>query len=65
MAATESLRMLQKCFRKFTLSRTDVFKWYKASREDRVVIENLPHADNSQCTSVNDGNSEKVIETVL
>ena len=39
--ATEALKMLQKCFRESTLSRTQVFEWYKAFSEGREVIENF------------------------
>ena len=51
ITATESLEMLQKCFRESTLSRTQVFEWHKAFSEDREVVENLPYASRSS-TSV-------------
>ena len=59
ITATESLKMLQKCFGESTLSRTQVFKWHKAFSEGRKVVENLPHASRPS-TSVNDNNIEKV-----
>ena len=33
ITATESLKMLQKCFGESTLSRTQVFEWHKAFSE--------------------------------
>ncbi|XP_066259606.1 protein GVQW3-like [Euwallacea similis] len=62
--ATESLKMLKKCFGESTLSRTQVFEWHKAFSEGREVVENLPHASRPS-TSVNDDNIEKVQEIVL
>ena len=62
--ATESLKMLQKCFKESTLSRTQVFEWHKAFSEGREVVENLPHASR-RSTSVNDDNIEKVKKLVL
>ena len=35
-------KILRKCFGESTLSRTQVFEWYKAFSEGREVIENLP-----------------------
>ena len=59
ITATESLKMLPKCFGTSTLSRTQVFEWHKAFSEGREVVENLPHASRPS-TSVNDDNIEKV-----
>ena len=64
IAATESLKMSQKCFGKFTLSRTQVFECHKAFSEGREVVENLPHASRLS-TSVNDDTIEKVKKIVL
>ncbi|XP_053990042.1 protein GVQW3-like [Hylaeus volcanicus] len=64
ITATQSLKMLQKCYGESTLSRTQVFEWHKAFSEGREVLENLPHASRSS-TSVNDDNIEKVKEIVL
>ena len=64
ITATESLKMLQKCFGESTLSRTQVFKWHKAFSEGLEVIENLHHASRPS-TSVNDDNIEKVKKIVL
>ncbi|XP_014091877.1 protein GVQW3 [Bactrocera oleae] len=64
ITATESFKMLQKCFGEYTLSRSQVFAWHKAFSEGREVIENLPHACRPS-TSVNDNNVDKVTETVL
>ena len=64
IAATESLKMLQKCFGKSTLSRTQVFEWHKAFSEGREVVENLPLASRPS-TSVNDDNIEKVKKIVF
>ena len=64
ITATESLKMLQKCFGESTLSRTQVFEWHKAFSEGREVVENLSHASRPS-TSVNDDNMEKVKEIVL
>ena len=61
ITATESLKILQKCFGESILSRTQVFEWHKAFSE---VVENLPHASR-QSTSVNDDNIEKVKKIVL
>ena len=35
IAATESLKMLQKCFGESTLSRTQVFEWHNRFSEGR------------------------------
>ena len=64
ITATESLKMLQKCFGESSLSRTQVFEWHKAFSEGREVIENLPHAS-CPSTSVSDDKIEKVMEIVL
>jgi len=64
ITATESLKMLQKCFGESTLSRTQVFEWHKAFSEDREVVENLPYASRPSI-SVNDDNIEKVKETFI
>ena len=64
ITATESLKMLQKCFGESTLSRTQVFEWRKAFSEGREVVDNLRHASRSS-TSVNDNNIEKVQKIVL
>ena len=64
ITATESLKMLQKCFGESTLLRTRVFEWHKAFSENREVVENLPHASRPS-TSVNDDNIEKVKKIVL
>ena len=56
--------MLQKCFGESTLSRTQVFEWYKAFNVGHEVIENLPHAS-LRSTSVNDDSIEIFKETVL
>uniref|UniRef100_A0A0K8WBT5 Mos1 transposase HTH domain-containing protein n=1 Tax=Bactrocera latifrons TaxID=174628 RepID=A0A0K8WBT5_BACLA len=64
VTATESLKMLQKCFGEHTLSRSQVFSWHKAFSEGREVVENLPHACRPS-TSVNDSNVDKVTERVL
>ena len=64
ITATESLKMLQKCFRESTLSRTQVFEWHKAISEGREVVENLLHASRSSA-SVNDDNIETVKKIVL
>ena len=57
ITATESLKMLQKCFGESTLSR-------KAFSEGRKVVENLPHASRP-FTSFNNDNIEKVKKIVL
>ena len=64
ITATKSLKMLQKCFRKSTLSRTQVFEWHKAFSEGREVAANLPHTSRPT-TSVNGNNIEKVKKIVL
>ena len=64
ITATESLKMLQKCFGESTLPRTQVFEYHKAFSEGREVVENLPHASRPS-TSVNDGKIEKVRKIVL
>ena len=64
ITATESLKMLQKCFRESTLSRTQIFGLHKASSEGREFVENLSHASRLSA-SVNDDNIEKVKKIVL
>ena len=64
ITATESLKMLQKCFGESTLSRTQVLEWHKAFSEGREVVENLPHASGPS-TSVNNDNIEKVKKIVF
>ena len=64
ITATESLKMLQKCFGESTLSRTQVFEWHKAFSKGREVVENLPQASRPS-TSVNDDNIEIVTKIVL
>ena len=56
--------MLQKCFRDYTLSKTQVFEWHKAFSEGREIVENLPDARRPS-TSLNDDNIEKVKKIVL
>ena len=43
VTATASLKMLQKCFRESTLSKTQVSEWHSTLSEGREVVENLPH----------------------
>ena len=62
--ATESLKMVQKCFGESALSITQVFEWHKAFSEGREVVENLPHASHPS-TSVSDDYIEKVKKIVL
>ena len=62
--ATKLLKMLQKCFRESTLSRTQVYEWHKAFSEGREVVENLPDAS-CPSASVNDDNIEKVKKILL
>ena len=57
--------MVQKRFAESTSSRTQVFEWHKVFSEGREVIENLPHANYSFISDVNDDNIEKVKEIVL
>ena len=57
ITSTKSLKMLQKSFGEYTLSRTQVFKCHK-------VVENLHHASRPS-TSVNVDNIEKVKKIVL
>ena len=64
ITATESLKILQKCFGESTLLRTQVFEWHKTFSEGREVVENFPHARRPS-TSVNDDNIEKVKKIVL
>ena len=64
ITAMKSLKMLQKCFGKSTLSRAQVFECHKAFSEGREVVEKLPHA-NHPSRSVNDDNIEKVKKIVL
>ena len=66
ITATESLKMLHKCFGESTLSRTQVFVWHKAFsfNDGREVVENLPRASRPSI-SVNDDNIEKVKKIVL
>ncbi|XP_054012808.1 protein GVQW3-like [Hylaeus anthracinus] len=64
ITATQSLKMLQKCYGESILSRTQVFEWHKTLSEGREVVENLPHASRPS-TSVNDDNIKKVKEIVL
>ena len=64
ITATESLKMLLKCFGESTLSRTQVFEWHRAFSEGREVVENLPHASRPS-TSVNDDNFEKVLSYLI
>ena len=63
ITATESLKMLQKCFTESSLSRTQVFEWHKAFSEVRQVVENLSHTSRPSA-AVND-NIEKVKKIVL
>ena len=66
ITATESLKMLQKCFGESTLSIMQVFEWHEAFSECHEMVENLPYASRPRpSTSVNDGNIEKVKKIVL
>ena len=64
ITVAESLRILQKCFGESTLSRTQVFEWFKAFSEGCEDVENLPHASRPS-TSVNDDNIDEVKKFVL
>ena len=57
MTATESLKMLQKCFGESILRRTQLFERHEAFCDDREVVQNLPHASRPS-TSFNDDNLE-------
>ena len=64
ITATESFKMLQKCFGEFTLWRTQVFEWHNIFSDGREVVENSPHSSRPS-TSVNNDNIEKVKKIVL
>ena len=64
ITATESLKMLQKCFGESTLSRTQTFEKHKAFSKGREVVKNVPHTSHLS-TPVNDDNIENVKKIVL
>lgn len=62
--ASESFKMLQKCYGESTLSKSQVYEWHKAFSEGREDIQNLPPSGRPS-TAVNDANIEKVKKFVL
>jgi hypothetical protein len=56
--------MLKKAYGDNCLSKTQAYEWYKAFKDGREVIENLPRSG-CPSTSTNDENVEKVKKLVF
>ncbi|XP_037938203.1 protein GVQW3-like [Teleopsis dalmanni] len=60
----ESLKMLQKTYNESCMSKTQAYEWYKAFKEGRDVVYDLPRSGRPS-TSTNDANIAKIKQLVL
>jgi [histone H3]-lysine36 N-dimethyltransferase SETMAR len=64
ISATDTFKMLTKCFGDECLSRTRVFEWYKMFENGREIVQNLDHPRRS-LTSVNEQNIQVIKDLVI
>lgn len=64
ISCADSLRMLEKAYGDSVLSKTQVYEWYKAFKDGREIVEDLPRSGRPSTSSTND-NVEKIKEIVL
>nr|APL98296.1 truncated putative DD34D transposase [Bactrocera tryoni] len=62
-SCADTLKMLQKAFGESALSKTRTYEWYRAFKEGRETVEDMPRSGRPS-TSVTDDNVEKVKEIV-
>lgn len=64
ISCAESLKMLQKTYGESCMSKTQAYEWYKAFKEGREVVIDLPRSGRPS-TSTNDENIDKIKKLVL
>lgn len=64
ISCAESLKMLEKAYGESVLSKTRAYEWYKAFKEGREVVDDLPRSGRPS-TSTTDDNIDKVKEIVM
>lgn len=64
ISCADSLKMLEKAYGESVLSKTRAYEWYKAFKEGREIVEDMPRSGRPS-TSSTDENIEKVKEIVL
>lgn len=64
ISCAESLRILEKAYGESILSKTQVYDWYKAFKDTRETVEDMPRSGRPS-TSTTDDNIKKVKEIVL
>ncbi|XP_076661839.1 LOW QUALITY PROTEIN: protein GVQW3-like [Halictus rubicundus] len=64
ISCAEALKMLQKAYGKSCLSKTQTYEWYKAFKEGREEVQDLPRAGRPSMAST-DENIEKIKKMVI
>lgn len=64
ISCADSIKMLEKAYPDSNMSQQTAYRWYKAFKEGRTEVDDLPHERRPQ-TSTNEENIEKVKEIVL
>nr|APL98288.1 putative DD34D transposase [Bactrocera tryoni] len=64
ISCAESLRMLEKAYGDSVLSKTQAYEWYKAFKDGREIVEDMPRSGRPS-TSSTDENIKKVKDMVL
>lgn len=63
ISCADTLKMLQKAFGESALSKTRVYEWYRAFKDGRETVEDMPRSGRPS-TSVTDDNVDKIKEIV-
>ena len=63
-SCADALKMLQKAFGDNALSKTRAYQWYRAFKDGREVVEDLPRSGRPSTASTED-NVDKIKERVL
>lgn len=64
ISCAESLKMLQKAYGDSALSKTQAYEWYKAFKDGREIVEDMPRSGRPS-TSSTEENVDKIKEIVL
>lgn len=64
ISCAESLRMLEKAYGESTLSKTQVYDWYRAFKDGRETVQDMPRSGRPSMSTTDD-NIKKVKEIVL
>lgn len=64
ISASETLKMLQKCYGDNSLSKTTTFEWYSRFKSGRESVEDDPHPGRPSTSKTSD-NVEKIKSMIL